>query len=382
MSRHRKSDPRWRDEASAEVMAESVPQLTLGARVLLAGEAGPAVRAAITQAGGQSEVWLRRATQAGSTATEWPPDGPFTSALLRLPRAKDELDMMLHAVAARVDAGGDIAVYGANDEGIKSIAARMEPLLGTVDVVGQRAHCRVLRAKLPAGLTGLKAGLEQWRHTGTMTIAGTRRPWISYPGAFAKGGLDAGTGLLLAALAGEAAAGVPAVTIAPDARVLDYACGTGVIAAHVQAKVPTAQIVMADWDALAVHAAAQNVPAATAICAARLLDVPAAPGDAKAKAGGYDLIVSNPPIHDGKSEDYTVLGQLIAQAPEKLSPRGALVFVVQGRVPVEDWLAAAFDQVETVLQDTRYRVWCARSPKRKPEAGAKTRRFVKRGDAD
>ena len=38
--------------------------------------------------------------------------------------------------------------------------------------------------------------------------------------------------------------------------------------------------------------------------------------------------------------------------------------VVQGRVPVGPWLSAAFSRVESILQDTRYRVWRARDPKR------------------
>ena len=65
-----------------------------------------------------------------------------------------------------------------------------------------------------------------------------------------------------------------------------------------------------------------------------------------------------------------MLGQLIAQAPGKLAPRGALMIVVLGRVPVEDWLTAAFGQVETIAQDTRYRVWLARGAKTKARPGA------------
>lgn len=345
MTRHKKSDPKWRSDAAAEVMADCVPQLALGNNVLVAGEAVPVLREALKAAGCQMTLWLRRASS-NAEATPWPAEGPYSAALIRLPRAKDELDMLLHAAAARVPAGGLIAVYGANDEGIRSVAARIEPLLGTAETVDQRAHCRVTVARRPAEIAGLRSRLDDWRQTARITLGGTEREWVAYPGVFAKGGLDDGTRLLVGALA----------TLPPPASVLDYGCGTGVIAAHVQTQFPGARIEMADWDALAILSASQNVLAATAHIAAALADL---------GASTYELIVSNPPIHDGKSEDYTVLGQLIAQAPARLTPKGQLLLVVQRRVPVAEWLAAAFGKVEKAAEDTRFCVWRASLPKGK-----------------
>ena len=368
MTRHRKSDSRWRGAAAAEVMAASLPRLELGDRVLLAGEASPALLDALAVAGARIGLWIRRADPAstdasGPSARAWPQDGPFTAALLRLPRAKDELDMMLHAAAARVVPGGIVAVYGANDEGIKSSAARVENLIGETSTAEQRAHCRVLWARVPEGLAGLKGSQSDWRKVEPLVIDGLERAWVSYPGTFAKGGLDAGTRLLLSALDGQTSVGATApLTIASAPRALDFACGTGVIAAHLLSLRPQASIEKADHDALAVAAASENVPGGRALVAPSLRHLSAA-GSAIER---YDMIVSNPPIHAEKSEDYTVLGQLVAQAPEKLAANGSLVLVVQGRIPVGPWLSAGFLRVETILQDSRYRVWHAREPKRRP----------------
>ncbi len=364
MTRHRKSDPKWRSEAGGEVMAACVPQLALGHRVLVAGEAAPILQDALKTAGCATTLWLRRASSSGA-ATPWPAEGPYSGALLRLPRAKDELDMMLHAAAARVEAGGIIAVYGANDEGIRSAAARIEPLLGAAETIDQRAHCRVVAAQRPAEIAGLRSRLEDWRQTARITIGGTEREWVSYPGVFAKGGLDDGTRLLVGTLA----------TLPAPGSVLDYGCGIGVIAAHVRTQFPSARIDMADWDVLALLSASQNVAGTGTHVAASLADL----GD-----GTYDLIVSNPPIHDGKSEDYTVLGQLIAQSPTRLTPKGQLVLVVQQRVPVAEWLSAAFSKVEKAAENTRFCVWRAslpigkagksRSPKSQDRTGVRSPR--------
>ena len=358
MTRHRKSDPKWRSEAASEVMAACVPRLGLGHRVLVAGEAAPVLREALTAAGCEVALWLRRASASGA-ATAWTDNAHCgdicSAALLRLPRAKDELDMMLHAAAAQVCAGGIITVYGANDEGIRSAVTRIEPLLGPAETVDQRAHCRVIAARRPADIAGLRSRLEDWRLTTRIAIGGAEREWVSYPGVFAKGGLDDGTRLLVGTLA----------DLPPPDGVLDYACGTGVIAAHVHMHFPQAHIEMADWDALAVFAAGQNVPGAGTRIVAALSDL---------GTSTYDLIVSNPPIHDGKSEDYTVLGQLIAQSPARLTRKGHLVMVVQRRVPAAEWLEAAFGRVERAAEDTRFTVWRASQPKSKSTKGQKTER--------
>ena len=362
MTRHRKSDPKWRSDAAGEVMAACVPRLDLGHRVLVAGEAAPVLREALQAAGCDASLWLRRASSGGAV-TAWPSlepgggigSGSFGAALLRLPRAKDELDMMLHAAAAQICAGGMIAVYGANDEGIRSAAARIEPLLGPAETVGQRAHCRVLVARRPADVAGLRSELVDWRVTQRIAIGGTERDWISYPGVFAKGGLDDGTRLLVGTLA----------QLPTPGRVLDYASGTGMIAAHVRLQFPGARIDLADWDALAVLSAAENVPGAGTHIIASLSQL---------TDGPYDLIVSNPPIHDGKSEDYTILGQLIAQSPARLTPKGHLVLVVQRRVPVAEWLAAAFEKVEKIEENTRYIVWSASQPRNKTSTSVRSRR--------
>ena len=58
----------------------------------------------------------------------WPTGRGYTLAAVRLPRSKDELAMTLHAVASVLAPGGHLLLYGANDEGIKSIVRRLEPV--------------------------------------------------------------------------------------------------------------------------------------------------------------------------------------------------------------------------------------------------------------
>jgi 16S rRNA (guanine1207-N2)-methyltransferase len=167
---------------------------------------------------------------------------------------------------------------------------------------------------------------------------GRARPWITYPGLFADGELDAGTRLLLVSLE----------QLPNPGRVLDYGCGTGVIARAVLDANPTSEVEAMDIDVLALAALVENAPTAKPLLGDRL------PANTT-----WNRIVSNPPIHVGVREDHTALTRLIETAPTHLTKGGDFVVVVQRRLPLDTQLAASFSKVEILADDGRYRVWRA-----------------------
>ena len=66
----------------------------------------------------------------GGIRGAWPPAGPFDPALLRLPKARDEQEMAVHAALERAAPAGRLIVYGGNDEGIRSAAGMLEAFTG------------------------------------------------------------------------------------------------------------------------------------------------------------------------------------------------------------------------------------------------------------
>lgn len=289
--------------------------------------------------GARPGIWLRRAGGHARPAP-WPEPGPFTAACVRLPKAKDELAFLLGAASTVLAPGAPIVVLGANDEGIRSAATLLEHVAEAVETLSTRRHCRVIAGQRLPVLSDPRRTLADWRDALTIDLGEGPRRWITYPGLFARGRLDDGTRLLLEHL--------PA--IAPQARVLDYACGTGVIAAAVLLNQPAARLDLLDNDALAIEAARENVPGAHLHLGESLTAV----------AGGrYAAILSNPPIHEGVGESHAVLARLIADAPGCLEPRGLLQIVVQRRVKLEPLLKAAFGGAQVVADDGRFRVWRA-----------------------
>lgn len=292
----------------------------------------------VRDAGGAPIVWLRHCyAGARVAASAWPPECACDGAMIRLPKAKEAALLALHAAAARLPPAAPIAVFGGNAEGIRSVARLMGDLAEDVATLATGHHARVITGRCRDRSAGLKAHLADWRHVRTIGIAGLSRDWVSYPGTFAKGGLDAGTAFLLQHLP----------DLPSGARVLDFAAGTGVVAAAIAACSRQAQIDLIDADALAVEAARENVPDARAIVGSDLV---------AAGGGPYDLIASNPPVHDGVAESRAVLDRLIVEAPRHLRSGGRLLLVVQRRIPVLPALEAAFGAATVLGDDGRFTV--------------------------
>jgi len=332
-------DPR--SAAVVEALARHLEATSLEDPVLVLADPHPEVPRLLEERGARVGWWSRRVAP-GATVSPWPRRACRTAAL-RLPRAKDELEMLVHAAASVLEPGGVLLVYGANDEGIRSAPSRIEPVFGSAETVSVKSRCRVLRARRPAKVRDLRGDLDAWRSTWRPGPP-VDRPWVSYPGVFSHGRLDAGTRLLLD------------VTDPPDdgARVLDYGCGSGIIAGVLAARSRALDLHLLDADAIALQAARENVPQGRTI----LADHIAAVGDVR-----LDLVVSNPPYHRGKEEDHRVLEDLVRESADHLGPRGALVMVVQRRFPVEDLLAATFRRVEIPGEDATYRVWRGQRPR-------------------
>jgi 16S rRNA (guanine1207-N2)-methyltransferase len=289
-------------------------------------------------------TWHRRA-HGGRKATSWPPSGPFDLATLRLPRSKGELVMSLHAAASVLRPEGRVLVYGANDEGIQAALGSLEELFADVRTVAIGGRCRVLEAEHPRGTVGWKGSLADWRCDAPLGYPGLPSTWASYPGVFAHGRVDDGTRLLLDALP----------SLPSGARILDYGCGSGVVAWVARNKAEEVVVEMLDVDAVALEAARENVPGAV---------VHLGDGLPPVGAGPYDAVFSNPPFHRGKAEEPEMIRSLIRGSPALLHPRGMLVFVAQTRLRFEDALREHFREVKVLAADSTFRVWKGGKPRK------------------
>ena len=310
------------------------------ATALVLGDPAPHLARALEDSGRRVTRWHRLLTP-GQLCTPWPPPGPWGEAWVRMPRSSIEAAMFLHAAATRVPNGASVHLFGANNEGIRS-AARHFPV-GTDDPRAAlvKRRCRVLVATRRSP-PPRPDGLDSWEIRAPVDLGTGERDWIFYPGVFACGRLDPATALLADCLEE-----VPA-----RARILDFGAGTGPVAAAVLERAgPETEAVLLDADAISLAAAAHNVPGGTTVLGDGVSDV----------TGPFDLIVSNPPIHAGRTWSLRTVQALIGDAAGVLQPGGRLVLVAQRRLPVGRLLESALGAVRTVGDRGPFRVWTARS---------------------
>lgn len=333
-----------RGEMAAQVAAEwarARPHGTMatpGGTALVLGDPSPHLPRALEDLAQTVTRWHRLPCP-GQLYTPWPPAGPFGEVWVRMPRSSLETAMLLHAAAARVDAGGHIHLYGAGNEGIRSAARHFpggtdEPRSALV-----KRRCRVLTA-VKTAQPPRADGLDGWRFEAPVDWGTGERAWTFYPGVFAYGRLDPATALLIGTLP-EVPAG---------SRVLDFGAGTGPIGAAVLERAGAGtEVHLLEPDLISLAAAARNAPGAT----------PAPGTGLSAVSGPFDLIVTNPPIHVGNAQSLRTVKALARDAPAALAKGGTLLLVAQRRLPLARVLEGSFRDVRAVADRGQFRVWRA-----------------------
>ncbi len=352
---------RNRDTTVASVMAECMADtLRLdpappGGSMLSALDESGLVAEAADERELPCESWQR---WGGAGASAWPQPGEVDLVALRIPKGREALEMSTHAVLSRLKPRGRFFLYGANDEGIRSADRGLSDWLDDLLTMEAKRHCRVWSGRLKESAGPFRDELRDWHEEVSVELPGGAAKLISIPGLFAHGRLDPGTSLLLDALAT-----LPAPRRA--ASVLDYGCGAGVICVALRQRAPGASIHALDRDALALHAAAQN------------LDATFHQGDgwsAIDPALRFDLVASNPPLHSGKDQDLDSLVDLADGARRQLAKRGRLVLVTQRPLPMGPILRERFHDVELMSENRSFRVWSAMTAIRNREREREPRR--------
>ena len=266
------------------------------------------------------------------------PDPADRLALLRLPREKARFEMVLHALAAGLDPAARLWVVGEKRAGINSAPSRLGQRFARVAKLDAARHCALYEASgpLPAAAFDLDGYAEEQR----IETFGQPLSLCSLPGVFAHGRVDPGTALLLQALEPLAVTG----------RVLDFACGNGVIGLALLAREPALDLALLDASALALEAARRSLRL-NGLQARVLASDGLAEGD-----GAFDWIVSNPPFHRGVDNDLDIAAGFFDRAGTVLRHGGRIVVVFNRHLPYEHWARERFRSVERLAQSRVFTV--------------------------
>lgn len=264
-------------------------------------------------------------------------DQKFDGIVLYLPKAKKHTIWLLQHLASLLNPDGYLCLVGENKGGIKSSGKLLEAVGSKANKIESARHCSVLASVVSEPTKFDLNKLLSWFDA---TVNQKALSLASLPGVFSHGELDAGTQLLL-----------ENVKSVKDGKVLDFACGNGVIGAYLSALNPSIELSMCDVSSLALHCAQQTMAKA-----GKEANILASDG-IKAVEGKFNAIYTNPPFHTGIANDYNITQQFIADAAAKLLPGGELWLVANRFLPYAERLEKHFGKYHRAAETTKFTLY-------------------------
>ncbi len=275
-----------------------------------------------------------------------PPEGPFDLIVMKLPR---QLDYLCHLLRWANDslAGDGRLLTGGMIKHLPSRSAEVfDQLVVTERVYPARRKARVIECR--RGEPGLDGWAGLWRGYTLPERFGSLR-LDALPAVFSREQLDGGSRLLLDPI-------VRAVShLAAGTRVLDLACGNGLLGLTALAANPELAVSFADVSSQAVASVVLNAESRFPLAQGRFCHCDGVPSE----NGLYNLILLNPPFHEGGVVGDHVALRLFEQASQVLAPDGRVLVVGNRHLGYHRSLRQWF-RVRQLDADPRFVVFDAR----------------------
>lgn len=263
----------------------------------------------------------------------------------RLPKHHDELEELVALMAEHAD--DDVRFVGAGR--VKHMSRGLNDVLehgfATVRASLGRQKSRALHAWGPKRSHTI-APYPRWSRIDDLDVE-----VAAHGGAFAGASLDIGTRALLDVL--DEALARSGIDDNHEGTAVDLGCGTGLLAVALARARPRMRVVATDrsWAACAsARATVERAGLADRVTVVR--------DDAASKIGAAsaDLVLLNPPFHDGASIDDTAAEPLFAAAARILRPGASLVTVFNAHLPHRTALRRIVGPTEQVARTPKFAV--------------------------
>lgn len=280
--------------------------------------------------------------------------------LMRLPKSVHALEDRARRLAAAARTSGHDGLEIIAGGRVKHMTRAQNDALATVfsEVRASRGIGKS-RALIAAELRETVAAPETVDGSARIAVRGQQRPLAlrGVGAVFGGASADAGSRLLLETLDRALTARELTAPDAPLSAAVDLGCGNGLITAYLAAALPEASVLGSDLDADAVRST-------RATLAANDLEregVETSWDEALSQVAeaSQDLVLLNPPFHDGTAVDATLVQGLLDAAARVLRPGGQLWFVHNSHLRYRTEVERRVGPVRQRARDRRFTVLSA-----------------------
>lgn len=271
----------------------------------------------------------------GVEAQPFPEGEGYDATLILMGKHRGANENHLADALRRTRPGGYIVVAGSKEDGVQSLRKRVAALGLETDHLA-KYHAQAFWMVRPEDASGAIAALSQ-------PNAEVLDRFITAPGMFSHGEADPGS-IFLARYLPKGFRKLAA----------DFGAGWGFLASELYLASPEIEgIDLYEADHAALEAARANLNATAPKLSARYFWHDLAREEVKNK---YDLIVMNPPFHDGHAAEPHLGQALIKAASGALRPGGELLLVANRGLPYEPVLKELFKTSAEIARNARYKV--------------------------
>lgn len=277
----------------------------------------------------------------GISASDTPPEGAYSLALVHLPKQVDEAKQWLAYALEHLEEGGVLLAAAANDAG----GSRIEGWLKEAGLVPQ-SHSKNKARAVWAKKSVMPCILKNWKEGGSVRLhpVGDGLEFHTQPGLFSWDRIDPASRLLAAHFPPSLAG-----------KVADFGAGIGYLSYCALENYPKIRtLTMVEADARALALAEKNIAAVRGgreiVALWHDATKPLQPSFA------FDHVLMNPPFHTGKKTDIALGLSFIGTAAAHLKKGGVLSMVANVHLPYEAALEKLFKTSKTVVQKDGFKI--------------------------
>lgn len=280
----------------------------------------------------------------------WPVDiktREIKACFIRIAKEKPWVHHLINQARQHLPPGSRLYLAGHKQEGIKTYAEKAAALFNSQQKAQKNGDFYQIELTQTADPIGILLPCEDYPELRAVFNL-REKPVLSKPGIYGWDKIDQGSELLVAVVANE--------SLSTINNCLDLGCGYGYLT------LATGQLnwglrTCTDNNSAALDACAHN-------CAQFAINAHCVLADCgEGLQEQFDLILCNPPFHQGFNVENQLTQRFLAAAAKRLTPKGAAYFVVNHFIPLERKASDYFKLCELKASNGRFKVLRLAQPK-------------------